>query len=270
MTDTAGAVALKRLRDTGFKGAGKRLDDEDLPRLGHGIGVGEDEIHAFLDVETSGSGFDSKGRPKALYEPHKAFALSQGAARAELVKLGIAYPKWGTKPYPADSYPRIVQALAIDPRVALEATSWGLGQILGSNHVDAGFQSAAEMVAAFLDSEEAQLAAAVAFIRANHLDDELRAHNWAAFARGYNGPAYASHGYHTKLAARYAFWRKIPDTPWSPPAPAAAAVLASPITDAKQATLALTKVPAVRAKLAAAPQAKKAKPKPRRAARRRA
>lgn len=251
MTDTASAVALKRLRETGFKGAGKRLADEDLPRLGHGIGVGEDEIHAFLDVETSGGGFDSKGRPKALYEPHRAYALSQGAARAELVRLGIAYPKWGTKPYPSDSYPRIVQAMAIDPRVALEATSWGLGQIMGSNHVAAGFESAAEMVAAFLDSEEAQLAAAVSFIRANHLDDELRDHRWAAFAAGYNGPGYRRNAYDTKLAARYAFWRKIPDTPWSPPAPAIAAVLASPLTDEKQAVLALTKVPPVRAKPAA-------------------
>lgn len=235
MTDTASAVALRRLRESAFKGAGKRLADEDLPRLGHGIGCGEDELHAFLDVETSGGGFDSKGRPKALYEPHRAYALSQGAVRAELVKLGIAYPKWGTKPYPSDSYPRITQALAIDPRVALEATSWGLGQIMGSNHVAAGYESAAEMVAAFLDSEESQLAGAVAFIRANHLDDELRGHQWAAFARGYNGPAYASHGYHTKLAARFAFWRKIPDTPWSLPAPAVAAVLAAPIVDEKKA-----------------------------------
>ncbi len=46
------------------------------------------------------------------------------------------------------------------------------------------------MVAAFLDSEEAQLAAAVAFIRANHLDDELRDHRWAAFGMGYKGAGY--------------------------------------------------------------------------------
>lgn len=261
MNTAAAAAALTRLRDTGFKGAGKRLDDEDLPRIGHGIGCGEDELHAFLDVETRGGGFDSKGRPKALYEPHRAYALAQGAVRAELVRLGIAYPKWGTKPYPSDSYPRIVPVLAIDPRVALEATSWGLGQIMGSNCVAAGYETAAEMVAAFLDDEEAHLAAAVAFIKTNHLDDELRAHNWAAFARGYNGPGYAKNAYHTKLAARYAFWRKIKDTPWSPPAPAVTAVLAPPITDEKQATLVLTKAPSVRGKGAPTSAAKKAAPK---------
>ena len=144
--------------------------------------------------------------------------------------------------------------------MALEATSWGLGQIMGSNHVAAGYESAAEMVAAFLDSEESQLAGAVAFIRANHLDDELRGHQWAAFARGYNGPAYASHGYHTKLAARFAFWRKIPDTPWKPPAPAIAAVLASPVVDEKKAVAVLKRITSTSAK-PAAPMAKKAQRK---------
>lgn len=216
MAGTAEDVALARLRASGFKGAGKRLDDIDLPRLGHRIGVGEDEIHAFIDVETSGGGFDKGGRPKALYEPHKAFAYSSGATRAALVRAGLAYEKWGERDYPKDSYPRILAALAIDPRVALEATSWGLGQVLGSNHLAAGYASAAEMVAACLDDEDVHLEQAIAFIKYNNLDDELRAHNWAAFARGYNGPQYAKNKYHTKLEARYAFWAKIKDTPWSP------------------------------------------------------
>jgi hypothetical protein len=36
----------------GFKGAAKRIEDVDLPRIGHMIGVGEDKIHAVLDVES--------------------------------------------------------------------------------------------------------------------------------------------------------------------------------------------------------------------------
>lgn len=42
-----------------FKGAAKRLDDIDLPRIGNRIGVDEDEIHAVREVEAAGSGFDS-------------------------------------------------------------------------------------------------------------------------------------------------------------------------------------------------------------------
>lgn len=231
----AGADPCARLLACGFKGKAARLADVDLPRLGHAIGCGEDELHAFVDVETSGGGFDKQGRPKALYEPHRAYALAPPAARAALVKEGLAYPKWGEKPYPADSYPRVLAAMAIDPRVALEATSWGLGQIMGSNHVAAGYASGAEMVTAFLDAEEAHLAAAVAFIKAEHLDDELRAHNWPAFARGYNGPGYARNGYHTKLAAAYARWARIPDTPWAGAAVKVATTAAKPKAKARRA-----------------------------------
>ena len=81
----------------------------------------------------------------------------------------------------------------------------------------AGYDSPQQMVVAFIKGGGSeQLQAMVRFVKANHLDDELRAHNWAAFARGYNGASYAQHGYHTKLAAAYAKWAKITGTPWSP------------------------------------------------------
>lgn len=197
-----------------FNGPAKRLADSDLPRIGSQIGVGEDELHAFLDVETSGSGFDDKKRPKALYEPHVAFRNLSGPKRDTAVKQGLAYRSWGEKPYPKDSYPRILAMMAIDETAALKATSWGLGQVLGENYADAGYDSPQEMVAAFVESEANQLEGAVNFIKANRLDDELRAHLWAAFARGYNGSAYARNHYDTKLASAYAKWTKIKDTPW--------------------------------------------------------
>lgn len=199
-----------------FIGPAKRLEDIDLPRIGRLIGVGEDEIHAFIEVETSGSGFDKLGRPKALYEPHVAYRCSTGAKRSRLVKAGLAYPNWGEKPYPSDSYARIDAAIAIDETAALKATSWGLGQVLGENHVAAGYPTVQAMVADFLLDEDNHLEAAIRFIKANHLDDELRAHNWAAFARGYNGPGYARNGYHTKLAVAYVRWSRIRDTPFDP------------------------------------------------------
>jgi hypothetical protein len=213
-----------------FTGAAKRLADSDLPRIGHMIGVGEDELHAFLEVETSGGGFDAHGRPKMLFEPHRFYANLSGTKRALAVKGGLAYPVWGSKPYPKDSYPRLVAAIAIDETAALRSASWGIGQIMGENHVDAGYVSPQAMVAAFLDGEAEQLEAAVRFIKANHLDDELRAHNWAALARGYNGPQYAKNGYHTKLAAAFKKWAAIRDTPWAPE-PAVTLALAVAATD---------------------------------------
>lgn len=211
------AEAFARVRAAGFVGRATPLADIDLPQIGHTIGVGEDEIHAVIDVEAAGSGFDGSGRPKMLFEPHVFFRNLSGADRAHAVQTGLAYASWRAGGYPKDSYPRLVAAMAIDETAALKAASWGLGQILGENYVAAGYESPQQMVLAFVEGGESEhLAAMVRFIEANGLDDELRAHNWASFARGYNGAAYAKHGYHTKLAAAYAKWSKIKDTPWSP------------------------------------------------------
>lgn len=189
------------------------IGNEDYARLGKILGVGEDEIRAVVEVETSGGGMDSAGRLKMLFEPHIAYRLTRRATQSVLVANGLAYPKQGTLPYPKDSYPRLTKAIGImGDEMALRCASWGIGQIMGGNFVAAGYDSAVDMVLDFQKDEDNQLEAMIRFILANHLDDELRAHNWAAFARGYNGPNYAKGGYHTKLAAAYAKWAKIPDT----------------------------------------------------------
>lgn len=203
-----------------FIGTAKRLDAIDIPRIGSQIGVGEDELRAVIEVETSGGGFDKSGRPKILFEPHIFYRLLDGTPRAKAVSAGLAYPKWGEKPYPKDSYDRLLAGITIDETAALKACSWGLGQIMGENFHAAGYGSVQEMVEAFKQDEENHLQAMVKFIVNNHLDDELRAHNWAAFARGYNGPQYAKNAYDTKLAAAFAKWRKVADaavfTPYHP------------------------------------------------------
>lgn len=207
---------------TPFAGAARRLDDIDLPRIAARIGVGEDELHAVLDVEAAGSGFDALGRPKMLFEPHVFDRqLGPGDKRDRARAAGIAYPRWGAKPYPKDSYPRLMEAAKIDARAAWRSASWGLGQIMGFNATAAGFTSPEEMVADFMEDEEAHLDAMVTFIVTAGLDDELRRHDWRGFARGYNGPSYAAHGYHTRLAAAYAKWARIRDTPWVPEPPSA-------------------------------------------------
>lgn len=199
---------------TDFRGKARKLDDIDLPRLGRLIGVGEDEIHAVLDVETRGGGFDAQGRPKMLFEPHVFYRELGEQKRARAVSAGLAYRHWGEKAYPRDSYPRLQQAMLIDRPAALRSASWGLGQIMGFNHKAAGYVSVEAMVVDFLDDEEKHLEAMINFIISEGLDDELRAHDWRGFARGYNGPGYEKNGYHTKLAERFAWWQKRPDTPF--------------------------------------------------------
>ena len=197
-----------------FIGTAKRLDALDLPRIGARIGIGEDELRAVIEVETAGGGFDTTGRPRMLFEPHVFYRLLPSAQQRDRAESeGLAYAKWGHQPYPRESYTRLHLAIAIDRVAALKSASWGLGQIMGFNFALAGFDHVEAMVSAFMADEETHVEAMIAFIRAKGLDDKLRAHDWAGFALGYNGAAYASHGYHTKLAAAFARWRGIPDTP---------------------------------------------------------
>jgi hypothetical protein len=200
----------------GFRGPAVRLEDIDLPRIGARIGVGEDELHAFMDVEAAGSGFDSSGRPKMLFEPHVFYRNLTGAKREQAVKAGLAYAKW-RRNYPKDSYPRLTAAMKIDEAAALKACSWGLSQILGENHKMIGYATPQAMVKAFMDDEEKHLEAMVEFIISAGIDDDLREHRWATVARIYNGPGFAEHNYHGRMA--YAKWRKVRDTPWTPGLP---------------------------------------------------
>lgn len=196
-----------------FRGKAKRLDAWDFGVIGRRLNLSEDKVRAVVEVEASGSGFDGLSRPKALFEPHVFYRELGEKKRALAVNQGLAYRRWGERPYPKDSYPRIIAAMSIDRPAALRSTSWGLGQVMGFNHKTVGYASVEEMVFDLLDDEEKHLAQMIRFIEAESLDDDLRDGRWEAFARGYNGPGYAKHGYHTKLAAAYAKWSKIKDTP---------------------------------------------------------
>lgn len=200
-----------------WKGRAKRIDDIDLPRIGYSIGVGEDVIHAVMEVESRGSGFDRQGRVAMLFEPHVFWReLGPGKKRDLAASLGLAYPKWKPGAYPADSYPRFIDAMKIDQTAAIRSASWGLGQIMGFNHAAAGYPTPLAMVVAFADDEETHLDAMISFIRKAGLTDELRRLDWRGFAKGYNGEGFAKNQYDQRLARAYARWQKIKDTPWSP------------------------------------------------------
>lgn len=202
-----------------FRGAAKRLDDIDLPKLGARLGVGEDELHAFIDVETRGTGFDAQGRPRILFERHIFHRYLPATKRTAAVNAGLASKTPGGYGKESDQYDKLKRAMKIDRKAALYACSWGLGQVMGFNHAVAGYGTVDEMIIAFMADEEAHLEASVNFILANHLDDELRRHDWAGFAKGYNGLNYRINRYDEKLAEAFAKWSRIKDTPWPPEKP---------------------------------------------------
>jgi len=207
-----------------FKGKAKPLDDIDLPRIGAQISVGEDVLHMVLDVESNGDGFDSKGRPTMLFEPHIFYRELSGAQRDEAVKQGIAYRKWKPGHYPRDSYPRLHKAMRINKAAALRSCSWGAYQVMGFNHKLAGYSTVMNMVTAIMADAENHLKAAVNFIVSTGLDDELRVldaldrpatqEDTIPFVLGYNGKGFRKNKYHIKAAKALNKWRGIKDTPY--------------------------------------------------------
>jgi len=191
-----------------FTGAARKLDLSEIESIATDLGVEPAAFRAVIVVEAAGSGFDKAGRPKALFERHHFYKHLKDAPglRANAEAEGLAYAKWGTKPYPKGSdavYAEIVRACAIDEEAALLSTSWGLGQIMGSNYKLAGCASVRGMVSEASESEAGQVRQMASFIKNAGLQDELQKKNWAAFARGYNGPGYAKNAYDVKLAQAY-------------------------------------------------------------------
>lgn len=225
-----------------FKGTAKKLADIDLPKLGALINVGEDEIHAFMDVETRGHGFDDLKRPIILFERHKFYEYLPATKRAAAVKAGLASKTPGGYGKESEQYGKLARAMAIDVRAALMACSWGLGQVMGFNHKLAGYATVEEFVEAMKVSEELQLRAAINFIISTGLADKLRKHDWAAFAKGYNGKNYKINNYDGKLKESFAKWSRIKDTPWSPDLPPSVLV-ALPAEPAKNHDVVLADMP---------------------------
>ena len=187
-----------------FNGPARPLSGEDITLIAGYLGCHVAAVRAVLAVEAAGKGYDSKGRPKMLFEPHVFWReLGKGAKRDAAAKAGLAYAKWKPGAYPSDSYPRLAKAMAIDERAALRSASWGLGQVMGFNHSAAGFPTVQEMVRAMTVSEGAQLYAMARFIVTNALHRALKVRDWEAFAKGYNGSGYRKNAYHTKLKAAY-------------------------------------------------------------------
>jgi hypothetical protein len=185
-----------------FAGNATRLDDRAIESAAIKIGCSVAAVRAVIDVE-SGGGFLSDGRPKILFERHYFSRLTN--RKFDGSHPGISNQKWGGYRGGAAEYHRLGEALKLDRDAAFRSTSWGLFQIMGDNFKICGFGNAEDFVRAMVSGEAVQLDAFVAFVKKNRLDDELTRLDWAGFARGYNGPAYKTNKYDTKLMAAYLF-----------------------------------------------------------------
>lgn len=184
---------------TKFSGTSTPLTQDGFHTAIESIGTKAAELWAVISVETSGCGYFDNRQPQILYERHLFYKLTQGRFPIS----DINSPDPGGYSGGVAEYGRLLRAVALDEDSALQSASWGIGQVLGMNHQAAGFPDAASMVTAMCGSEDAQLLAVARFLVANGLDRALRNHDWAGFARGYNGPDYTKYSYDTKLLQNY-------------------------------------------------------------------
>lgn len=122
-------------------------------------------------------------------------------AKALAVKYpALVNPKRGGYAGNAAEYARLANASQISTTCALEATSWGVFQIMGFHWKALGYPDVFAFVDAMKDSEAEQLEAFVRFILAdNTLLAALRGRKWVKFAELYNDRAYAENLYDVKL-----------------------------------------------------------------------
>ncbi len=184
-----------------FVGAAEPLTRQGFRTVVADLGVGVAELLAVLAVESKTCGFLPDRRPIILFERHLFHKRTGGRFSAGNPDISNSAP--GGYAGLAKEYPRLEKAVKLDRTAALMSTSWGAGQIMGFNHVAAGFADVESMVSAMQESEDAQLTSVGSFIRAEKLDGLLRSRDWPAFARKYNGPAYAKNKYDLRLAGAY-------------------------------------------------------------------
>lgn len=194
----------------------KKLSKADIVAAAKELAIEPAALKAVVDVEAAGEGFDKQGRPTILFEPHVFWyqldKIKYFTKRAELQKShpGILSPTWDKSLYRVggSSHDKLAVAAQLNWDAAHKSASWGLGQIMGFNFSSIGYATLKEFVDDMYESEAKQLKAMGMFLKANGLISKLQRHDWAGFARGYNGSAYAKNQYDVKLAAAYAKAKK--------------------------------------------------------------
>lgn len=183
-------------------------------------------LKAVVAVESSGNGFIKPGVSKRLVEGHRAWKIcvKRGMNPAAIAARGyhdVLYPKWTKKHYiggigEVQRMTRLIEA--VGEEIALMATSFGLGQVLGENYAACGFESVHDYVSSVDESHDKQLEAMLSFIRTNNLWRHLEGEtpNFAAFARGYNGPAYAKNDYDGKMHRAFRAFTQAPQEDFKP------------------------------------------------------
>lgn len=190
----------------------KKLTTQQIESQAKALGISVPALRAVIEVEAKGSGFNADNTPVILFERHVfrqrliANGKSQTATTAMRERPDLCNTTAGSYGLYSAQHGRLNAASKYHRDSALESASWGLGQVMGYHWKALGYTSLQSFINAMYKDEASQLDAMCRYIKVNGLVKALQGKDWKAFARGYNGPAYAKNQYDVKLAAAYKKW----------------------------------------------------------------
>ncbi|MDC5544351.1 N-acetylmuramidase family protein [Acinetobacter baumannii] len=173
------------------------------------LGVEPAALQAVIDVECKGNGFNQDGTPVILFERHvmrqRLIANNKSKVSDEMMRKrpDLCSKTSGGYGLYSQQHAKLNDAAKFDRTSALESCSWGIGQVMGYHWYSLGYPSLQAFINAMYKDEASQLDAMCRFIKVNGLVNALKNKDWKAFARGYNGPAYAKNNYDVKLGNAY-------------------------------------------------------------------
>lgn len=182
------------------------LTENDFKEVAEGLGVEVAAIKAVVDIEAGRThqGFAAPGKPLINFDltMFRRFASRRGINLSKYSKShSIVFTS--SRGSQSKAHRRLDAAKSINHNAALEGTFWGMFQIGGFNWKKCGADNIEDFVTKMSRSERDQLDLFAAFITSTGLVKHLKQKNWAAFAKGYNGPSYARRNYHTRMASAY-------------------------------------------------------------------
>lgn len=189
----------------GMNGKSSPLSEAGLSDVCARLGVDAAAIWSIVFTETDPpyAGFLKDRRPQILFERHIFSGLTNG--RFDASHPDISNPvAGGYGEAGAFQHDRLAAAMRLDEGAALQSASWGISQVLGENYQMVGYATPQAFVADMLQSEDLQLLAGIKFIEKRGIAGALKARDWVAFAKVYNGPGFRENHYDTQLAANFA------------------------------------------------------------------
>ena len=179
----------------------KTLTERDYINSANELGCEVAVIKAVSEVEGRGSGFFASGESKILFERHKFYKYTNGAFAQS--NPDICNRTSGGYGKESEQHSKLQRAVALNRDAALMSCSWGAFQVMGEHWKILGYSSVQDFVNKMYRSEADHLDSFVRYIKAFGLQAHLRNKNWAAFAKGYNGPGYKANNYDIKMAVAY-------------------------------------------------------------------